>query len=371
MERKKVRKTLTQFSLLLLCCLGLSGVASADSSFVLSPVKAVEEGRGYYKDQVKPGDSREYTFFVRNTKNEPVEIKLYPADALPAQNGGRSFSEKEQKLSHVGAWLDPQGVQRFTLKPKEERSFKYQVSVPEEITPGQYVGVIAAEELIQAENNESNVQGQQASVAIDVVNRSGVQMVLEYKPEQAVHAMSIDDFHHDYISTGYSRLTLKLRDRGTILEKPTGNITVKDSKGQVMYQQAYRADSIYAGTTADMVYILDNKLLVPDTYEVTYNATFSGQTISRTFSFSVTPEQSRASQASLTEAGKIEVTQTFWDWLELHVWVVVIVLVVIIFIFVFLFWLLLLLWKRKKEKEEQKTPPVPSSADPGGNEVNL
>lgn len=334
-------------------CLWLSTAVHADSSFVLSPVKAVEEGRGYYKDQVQPGDTREYTFVLRNTKDKPVQIKLYPADALPAQNGGRSFSEKEQRLRLIGSWLEPQGVKAVTLKPQEVRSFNYVLNVPDDLLPGQYVGVIAAEELIKAE--EPGSKGHQASVAIDVVNRSGVQVVLEYKADQAKHDMSIDDFKHDYVSTGHSRLTIKLSDRGTILEKPTGRITVRNGQAQVIYEQDYTADSIYAGSTADMVYIVNDRLLLPDVYEVNYNASFSGKTINRTFTFKVTPEQSKASEVSLKEAGKIEVTQTFWDWLELNLWIVVVIIVGIILGFVLLFWLLLLLWKRKeKQKEEEK-----------------
>ncbi|WP_341347124.1 DUF916 domain-containing protein [Paenibacillus sp. FSL H3-0469] len=336
-------------------CLWLSTAVHADSSFVLSPVKAVEEGRGYYMDQVKPGDTREYTFIVRNAKDTPVQLKLYPADALPAQNGGRSFSEKEQRLRLVGSWLEPQGVKAITLKPQEVRSLKYTVNIPEDLLPGQYVGVIAAEELIKAEEAAAGSEGQQASVAIDVVNRSGVQMVLEYKADQAKHEMSIDEFKHDYVSTGHSRLTIKLSDRGTILEKPIGKITVRDGQGQIRYEQDYTADSIYAGSTADMVYIVNDRLLLPDVYEVNYSASFSGKTINRTFTFKVTPEQAKASEVSLKEAGKIEVTQSFGDWLELHLWIVVVIIVGIILGFALLFWLLLLLWKRKeKQKEEEK-----------------
>ncbi|OMD10617.1 hypothetical protein BJP50_28290 [Paenibacillus odorifer] len=339
-------------SVLMIWCVFLVGMANAESSFVLSPTKEVEEGRGYYKDQIKPGDTREYTFFIRNAKDNPVKIKMYPADALPAQNGGRSFSEKDQELKLVGKWMEPQGVNEFTLKPKEERSFTYKLTVPADITPGQYVGVIAAEELIKAA--EPNIQGQQASLAIDVVNRSGVQMVLEYKADQAKHNMSIDSFKHDYVSSGYSRLTVELSNSGTILEKPKGKIRINDSKGQIIYKQDYAAESIYGGTTADMVYIVNETLLLPDTYEAYYEATFSGKTISRTFSFSISPEQSNVSKEALIQNGKIEVTQTFWDWLELHLWVVILVIIIIVIFFFLFFWLLLLLWKRKKEKEEEK-----------------
>lgn len=365
MKRVIVSKIMSVLLIGFIGCLWVSAAVHADSSFVLSPVKAVEEGRGYYMDQVQPGDTREYTFVIRNAKDTPVQLKLYPADALPAQNGGRSFSEKEQRLTLVGSWLEPQGVKAITLKPQEVRSFNYVLNVPEDLLPGQYVGVIAAEELIKAEEPAAGTEGQQASVAIDVVNRSGVQMVLEYKADQAKHEMSIDDFKHDYISTGHSRLTMKLSDRGTILEKPTGKITVRDGQGQVMFEQEYAADSIYAGSTADMVYIVNDRLLLPDVYEVNYTASFSGKTISRTFTFKVTPEQSKASQVPLTEAGKIEVTQTFWDWLELHLWVVVITIVVILLFFVLLFWLLLLLWKRKKDQKEKENVSVPEPVGAG------
>lgn len=249
---------------------------------------------------------------------------------------GEELFGKGSELKLVGKWMEPQGVNEFTLKPKEERSFTYKLTVPADITPGQYVGVIAAEELIKAAEQNPNIQGQQASLAIDVVNRSGVQMVLEYKADQAKHNMSIDSFKHDYVSSGYSRLTVELSNSGTILEKPKGKIRINDSKGQIIYKQDYAAESIYGGTTADMVYIVNETLLLPDTYEAYYEATFSGKTISRTFSFSISPEQSNVSKEALIQNGKIEVTQTFWDWLELHLWVVILVIIIIV-IFFFLF----------------------------------
>lgn len=80
-------------------CLWLSTAVHADNSFVLSPVKAVEEGRGYYKDQVKPGDTREYTFIVRNAKDTPVQLKLYPADASPLKMGAAASRKRSSDFA--------------------------------------------------------------------------------------------------------------------------------------------------------------------------------------------------------------------------------------------------------------------------------
>ncbi|MCE3203476.1 WxL protein peptidoglycan domain-containing protein [Paenibacillus sonchi] len=356
----EIRKVGALLFMLCMSCFGLAGIASADSSFTISPIKAVEEGRGYYKDTVQPGQVREYTFYLRNLKNETLPLTVYPADARPAQNGGRSFGEKEQPQTLVGSWLSPQKVQNVTLAPKEERQFSFRVKVPKSLTPGQYVGVVAAEERIPASPAKS--LSQQASVAIDVVNRAGVQIVLEYKPKQSKHTMSIDAFRHDYIPAGNSRLTIDLSNSGTILEKPKGKIIVRDSKNQVMYQSDYAADSIYAGTTANMVYVVNDKLLLPDTYSVYYEATFSGKTINRTFNFTVTRENLQQSKQALIDSGKIEVKQTFEDWLWQHSWIIILVFFLFILILILAVWLALVLSKRKKKEEQSQddsTNPIP------------
>lgn len=343
--------------LVLLGCLWVAGLASAESSFTISPIKEVEEGRGYYLDTVEPGDSRTYLFTVKNIKDQSIHLSVYPADARPAQNGGRSFSDKKDIPSLVGGWISPAGVQDVELQPGESREFRYTVSVPEVLQPGQYVGVVAAEELQPASSTQAG-NGQQAALAIDVLNRTGVQMVLDYNAEQAQHGMSIDSFAHDYLPAGQSRLSIKLSNTGTILEKPTGQLVVRNSQQQVLFQQDYTAESIYGGTTADMVYVINNKLLLPDTYSVTYEATFSGQTISRTFNFTVSEAQTQVAKTALAESGKIQVTETFGDWIMAHWWIVVGIGLFILLLFLLLIWLLMLLWRRKKDKEAETEPPV-------------
>lgn len=340
--------------LVLIGCFGMAGLANANSpSYTLSPIKEVEEGRGYYLDKVERGEEREYTFIVRNLKDEPLNLSLYPADAKPAQNGGRSFSEKGVQPVLTGSWIIEQELQEVNLQAHEERSFTYKLQVPADLQPGQYVAVVAAEELIKAE--ESQQQAQEAALAIDVVNRTGVQVVLEYKPEESEHAMSIDEFHHDYTASGNSRLSIKLSNRGTILEKPTGTILVRDSHNEVMFKSDYVADSIYGGTTADMVYLVADKLLLPDTYSVYYEANFSDRTIERTFFFTVSKEEATQSKELLVDSGKIQINQTFEDWLKENSLIIVMVILLFLVIIVIMVCLTVALSRKKKENTETKT----------------
>ncbi|MEC0167365.1 WxL protein peptidoglycan domain-containing protein [Paenibacillus graminis] len=348
---------------MLLGCLWAAGLASADSSFTISPIKEVEEGRGYYREAVKPGDSRIYSFFVKNITDKAINLSVYPADARPAQNGGRSFSDKIEKPSRVGSWITPAGPKAVVLQPGEIKEYRYTVHIPQKLQPGQYVGVVAAEELQPAVTAQAG-NGQEAALAIDVLNRTGVQMVMEYKPEQAKHGMSIDAFAHDYLPTGQSQLTIKLSTTGSILEKPTGHIVVRNSQQQVLFKQDYAADSIYGGTTASMVYVVSGKLLLPDTYSVTYEATFSGQTISRTFNFTISEEQSQSAKASLADAGKIEVTETFGDWVMAHWWIVVCIVLFVVLLIILLICLFILLWRRKKKEKKEEDPEQNHLGDP-------
>lgn len=322
----------------------------AESSFTISPTKEVEGSTGYYRDTVNGGDTKSYEFFIKNLKSTPIQLKVYPADAIPTENGGRSFSAKEDELINVGTWLSPSGVQELELKANETKQVTYKVQIPKGIAPGQYVGVIAAEELSQ--NQQADTEAKNATLAIDIVNRAGIQIVLENRIEQASHEMSIDDFKHDYISSGFSRLTIKLSNNGTILEKPKGKIVVKKTDGEEVFSQVYQADSIYGNTTADMVYHIQDKVLPPANYSVYYEATFSGKTISKTFTFEVTKEEAKTSEQNLEYSGQLIKGNTFWDWLNDHTWVIIILIFVFILFLVAIILLLLLALRRKKRDEK-------------------
>lgn len=321
-----------------------------NTSFTIAPTKEVEQKTGYYFSNVKGNETLEYSFILTNRKSTKLDLKVYPADALPTQNGGRSFSNKEDSLQSVGSWISPSGVQDITLKPNEKRELKFKVKVPTNLADGQYVGVVAAE-LLTKDAHDENSNG--ATLAIDVLNRSGIQIVLEKNKENASHEMSIDTLLHDYISTGSSRLTIKLSNIGSILERPSGLIIVKNKEGEEIFKQDYQADSIYAHTTADMVYHIQDCVLPPNEYSVYYEASFSGKTISKTFSFIVSEQEAKSSQDNLEYSGQLIKGKSFWDWLSENTWGAVLILTIIVFILAFVFLLFIIIFKRKKEKENE------------------
>lgn len=325
-----------------------------ETNFILSPIKSAEQTIGHYVDQVTPGTQRKYTFYATNISNKTITLKSYPADVLPDENGGKGFSLSNIKPTAAGAWMSPQGVQEFKLKPKEKRQFSFVVNVPKGIEPGQYIAVAAVEELTLAEGESISADTKEAKLLADIENRRGVQMIMEYQKEKSHHEMSIDTFKHEYITDGSSNITVQLSNKGSILEKPVGRIIVKDSKDSVVFSEGYNADSIYSKTTANMVYTLDDNILWPGQYTAYYEATFAGQTISRTFDFTVTEEENQRSLENRQLAGSLQINNSFGDWLKAHMWVMYLFIFVVVLILGLLFFLIILLWKRRKEKDKKR-----------------
>ncbi|MFX3643368.1 MAG: hypothetical protein ACE3L7_32750 [Candidatus Pristimantibacillus sp.] len=333
-----------------------------ETNFILSPIKSAEQTIGHYVDQITPGTQRKYTFYATNISKKTITLKSYPADVLPDENGGKGFSLSNKKPAAMGTWLSPQGVQEFKLKPKEKKQISFVVNVPKDLEPGQYIAVAAVEESTLAESQSISNDAKEAKLAADIDNRRGVQMIMEYQKDKSHHEMSIDTFKHEYITDGSSKITVQISNNGTILEKPVGRIIVKDSKDSVVFSEGYNADSIYSKTTAKMVYSLNDSILWPGQYTAYYEATFAGQTISRTFDFTVTEEENQRSLEDRQLAGSLQINNSFGDWLKAHMWVMYLFIFVVLLILGLLLFLIILLWKRRKEKDKKKPSPTSQHA---------
>lgn len=324
------------------------GVAEPESTFLLSPDKEARAGLGYYMDDVVPGETREYKFYVKNLLNETRTFIIYPTDAKPAQNGGIAFQGSEEGITEGGNWVYPQGAKKIQLKGQEMREYTYQVKIPKDIEPGQHVAVLAVSQFQEAQVSQKAANSNSATLAPDIKEELGIWIVMNYKVDQAEHAMSINTFKHNYISSGESQLVITLENTGTILEKPTGYIEVRNSKKEVMYRNDYQAGSIYHGKVANMVSELTNTLLLPDEYEVYFEANFAGKKEWKIFKFTVTPEASKNAQETLEYYDRLEVNNGIPDWLKY------VIIGGSILILVLLILLLLLFLRRRKQDIEER-----------------
>lgn len=327
----------------------------ADGSFLITPDKSVDGGLGRYQVEVKPGEEMYFDFYISNITNKPLDLTYYPADAKPLTNGGRSFSSKSEKPSLAGSWIIPQGVNKIQMKPKEEIKVTYKVKIPEDIVPGEYVALLGAEEFIQGTPvPQTTSDDKKVFTAIDEESRKGVQMVFQYKKDQAIHQMTIDSLKHEYASNGQSMLFLELSNRGTILERPTGMIVVKDANDKVVFSKNYEADSIYGNTTAIMHYELGTTHLPVGRYSVYYEARYSpDKLVSRTFYFDVTKEQAKWSDENMQLSGLKDKRLGLLDFFKEYPWIAYPVSALLLACLLWILWFFLFYRRKKEEKEEE------------------
>lgn len=320
-----------------------------EASFWFAPgQKEARNGLGHYHDKVTPGETREYKFYVKNLLDQKNHLKIWATDPKPKQNGGVDFKSYNTGVTHAGTWVTPQGPKEITLGPQEMREYTYKVTVPKNLEPGQHIAVIGVSEYIAFQGKELETNIENATLAPDMTNQYGIWIIMDYQIDKSKHSMSINTFTHDYIASGESEFTITLENQGTILERPTGYLEIRDDTKKVIYREDYEAGSIYAGSTANMVSIAQNKLLLPGNYEAYFEANFEGQKEWKIFKFSVTPEAKNEAQAEMVHAGKLEVTDGIPDWLR---YVLVICGVLILLLLILLLWLLA---KRKKEDIEAR-----------------
>jgi hypothetical protein len=103
--------------------------ASARAAFVYS-VAASQQ----VKDQV----------VVKNSSDQPLSLRLYPADAFNAAGGGGFGLKLESDTqTDVGTWVTL-AKQNITLAPGKSEKVNFTMAVPRNATPGDHIGGIVA-----------------------------------------------------------------------------------------------------------------------------------------------------------------------------------------------------------------------------------
>src|SRR5689334_20025407 len=61
--------------------------------------------KSWFIYELKPGETKEDSITVVNTKNVPVRAKVYPVDATTTADGAFALLNENQKQSDVGSWV--------------------------------------------------------------------------------------------------------------------------------------------------------------------------------------------------------------------------------------------------------------------------
>jgi hypothetical protein len=228
---------------------------------------------GYFVYDAKPGTRVTGKVQITNTGDRVGTVKLFAADATTGQTSGTVYLTSGEKRHDVGAWVRLPAAQ-LELGPGETRIVPFTVVVPSGVAIGQHVGGIVAETAQQATGPKSKGK---ANVQITVRNLAIVAVQVNV-PGPTVSRFSILGVHAGG-RKGYQQVLVRMRNDGNVMAKPSGSITIEDSKGNQVLSQDFQLDTFLPQTTIDYPVNVTKQALDVGTYSTRVKLTYGGSKV--------------------------------------------------------------------------------------------
>ena len=273
---------------LLLRGLGFSN-AHADggaANFDLQPVidaHSTAKVRSYFILDARPGNTMQGSIQVTNSGTATGTVSLYGVDATTGQTSGTVYLSRTEAQHDVGTWLRLDTSQ-LTLAPGQSQVVSFQIIVPSTVRPGQHVGGIVAEGMVQV----SSLQSNNLKVNVQKLTIVAVQINLPGKPIEQLVATGIQNGGAD----SYQTLKLGLSNTGTVMLKPYGTLQVTDARGHLLQNRSLKLNTFLPQTSINYPVDVENKALGAGNYQARLTLFYGhGHILSYTTIFTITLQQ--------------------------------------------------------------------------------
>ncbi|WP_426332752.1 WxL protein peptidoglycan domain-containing protein [Paenibacillus silvae] len=313
------------------------------SSFTAS-IENSQSSSGFMKS-VRPGDEVKVKVKVNNVSKKEKEFTIYPTDVLSDLRGGWSYPLKDTAPSLFGTWIK-ETPETVKLKPNKSKEFVFTVNVPKNTKPGQYIAAIVSQEFTPAEE-VTVTSGMSTQTNSNIL--LPLQVVLNVEIDKSTRKIEIGKLTHKINNNGLLTVFIPHINKGTILEKPQGILTLKDKNGIVLLKESYTMDSVYVKTTGLYDFNVPS-ILTPGKYNLDYEIKYDKATLKDTYHFQVTTADLMSAMDKADNMGN-PYDLGFWEFIkEFWIWIVVVISIIILLMIVII---ILLLRRRKKDEKEE------------------
>lgn len=207
--------------------------SGSSSHFSLHAVNDTDNN--YFEDVVVlPGESIELEVTVANWNDDPIDLRIYPSNARNSINGGFLAGTIDEELVGSAAWLDIE-ARELTLEATEQQTLSLTVTVPETTEPGQYISALVVDTAEAMPIPGQDVIDHRIRYAISV----GILVPGEIIPSfELGEPMLIEQ-----------NLEIPITNTGNYLVRPSGELEMRDSAGEVILSAPIQLGSIYAGNS--------------------------------------------------------------------------------------------------------------------------
>ena len=302
--------------------------------------------RGYFVYSITPGASQTGAIIVSNVGNASGTVKLFTADATTGRTTGTVY-ETDKQPTRAGSWVTLSST-AVTLAPGGHKQVAFTVHVPAGTPAGQWVGGLVAETSHQLTGSKSK---QKANVQIKIRDLTIIAV------QANVPGPLRTGFVIGKVTTGgqrgFQQVIVHIASTGNALVKPTGRVTIFDSKSRLVQTVPFKMDTFLPLTAIDYPLLLKKALPAGD-YRASVTLRVPGGPIVRanpTFSVSAADVKQVFTSASPTQAPPVTASSSSSSLPWPLIGAVVAGLLVI---------LLLLLWLLRRRKHKPAPTPHPS-----------
>jgi hypothetical protein len=180
-----------------------------------------EDGRSWVEQELDPGAIATEHLAVHNLSDQDVTFRLSAADGYFQENGRFSMLPSDQESVDAGLWIEVQD--EVTVGADETVIVPFTTTVPENATPGDHAGGIAASVLSQQVGEDGATVGVESRVGFRVMTR----VTGELAPAVSVEAVATSyDLSWNPLAPGTAQVTFEVVNTGNTRLLVTGTAAV-------------------------------------------------------------------------------------------------------------------------------------------------
>lgn len=172
---------------------------------------------------LEPGEVKEGKVDVTNSFNEPVEVLVYPVDAVTTVDGAFAPEPLDREKVGVGLWTTLVESSVF-LAPGETKAINFTIEVPENAEVGDHMGAI----IIQKKEPLAEIEGS----GLRIATRVGVRMYITLPGERLVE-LEFKELTWEVVEEKIT-FALTLVNNGNVRIRPRGAIEIINLFGRMV-----------------------------------------------------------------------------------------------------------------------------------------
>ena len=201
----------------------------------------VDHDGTYFVLTLDPGEKRHLRVEAANFGHEEAVARTYASDVYTIVNGGFGADLFGERPSGPTLWLT-YPTQEMTLNPDDALVIDFDVTVPDDTPPGEYVTALVIE-------NAEPLRGSGA-IAVDQINRSAIAVAIQI-PGAENAELSIGEVTYQEVA-GLPVVSFEVTNPGNVHLRPSGRFELRDGDGTELTAASVVMESVYAGTSTTL-----------------------------------------------------------------------------------------------------------------------